>query len=77
MTDQQKRIYLAIRAFIETNGYGPTIREICNAVGLSSSSTVKSHVDTLRRKGYVTFEKSLPRTIRLTDKPLEDGGAAA
>jgi repressor LexA len=66
MVKTQERILIFIKAFSAENGYAPTIREICAAVGLSSTSTVHGHVERLVDKGLLTKETMLPRTARST-----------
>lgn len=53
---------------INERGYAPTLREIGKAVGLTSSSAVKAHVDVLARMGYLAHANSKARTL----KPLKD-----
>ena len=52
-TEKQLRILDVIREFTAEMGYPPSVREIGERVGLSSSSTVQSHLKTLERRGYV------------------------
>jgi len=47
------------------SGIPPTVREICNATGLRSTSTVHAHLKTLERLGYITREAGLNRSIRI------------
>jgi repressor LexA len=49
----------------ESKGYPPTVREICRAVGLNSSSTVHSHLKALERKGYIKRSRGKPRAIKV------------
>jgi repressor LexA len=65
MNREQRRVLDAIRAHFSQYEHSPTLREIGDACGLSSASTVKSHVDSLRRLGLVTYIATCPRTIRL------------
>jgi len=53
LTAKQQLILNFLKSEIKQNGYGPTVREICDAVGLSSTSTVHAHLETLERKGYI------------------------
>lgn len=66
MTGIQNAILGAIKRMTEARGYPPTVREIGEAVGLASTSSVKAHLDTLYREGYITWEPKSPRTIRIT-----------
>ncbi|MGG1638278.1 MarR family transcriptional regulator [Paenibacillus sp. NRS-1760] len=55
--------------FIGKNGYSPSVREIGDAVGLSSSSTVQGHLDRLEEKGYIKrAEGGRPRSLQITGK---------
>lgn len=65
---RQKEVYDYIRLFIEDNGYAPTIGETAEALMLSSSSTIHSHINTLIRKGYLTHTAGGVRTLALTKK---------
>jgi SOS-response transcriptional repressor LexA len=65
-----ERIVEAIIDLTNEYGYPPTIREISQRVGLSSSSTTKSHIDRLKRKGIVDYEPTKPRTIRVLKKEV-------
>ena len=65
-TPKQQEILDFIEAYIRDNGYPPSIREICAAVNLKSSSTVYTHLEALKRKGYIERDDSKTRGIRLT-----------
>ena len=65
LTRQQQAVYDFVKSYIEKKSYPPTIREIGAAVGLSSTSTVHSHVKTLIDKGYLISSPSTQRTIAL------------
>lgn len=70
-TPRQQAILDFIRQSTEERMFPPSIREIGEAVGLSSSGTVHVQLCTLERKGYLKRDPSKPRSIRLTDpKPL-------
>jgi len=57
LTDKQREILQVIRANIEKKGYSPTVREIGAAVNLSSSCSVKKHLDTLEAKGRIKRDR--------------------
>ena len=57
LTDKQKQIYEIIRTHIETRGHAPTVREIGKEVGLSSSCTVKKHLDSQELKGFLRRDR--------------------
>lgn len=65
---RRSRIMEYIKKYISEYGYSPSFREIGKAVGLASPSTVKTHMDTLKREGLVTFNPTSPRTIRIVKK---------
>lgn len=58
----------AIRWHIGENGYSPSVRELCAALGITSPSAMKYRLDRLREKGLVTFDRYKQRTLRLTEK---------
>ena len=62
-TERQQRILEVIRDFTETRGYPPSVREIGELVGLSSSSTVQSHLKTLERRGLIQRNPTKPRAL--------------
>jgi repressor LexA len=53
LTDKQQKIYNFIRKHIETQGFPPAIRDICDAFGISSPNGVMCHLKALQRKGYI------------------------
>jgi len=69
-TDRQQRILDAIRAFTAERGYPPSVREIGERVGLSSSSTVQSHLKTLERRGLLKRDPTKPRALVPSGGPL-------
>ena len=68
LTTKQKLILDFLKAEIRQNGFPPTVREICDAVGLSSTSTVHAHLETLERKGFIRR----PPTKNRSTEILED-----
>ncbi len=57
LTDKQKQILQVIRTHIEQRGHAPTVREIGKEVNLSSSCTVKKHLDSLEAKGFLRRDR--------------------
>ena len=53
LTDKQQLIYAYIRKTIETKGFPPAIRDICEAFGISSPNGVMCHLKALQKKGYI------------------------
>ncbi len=64
MTESQARVYECVKKLI-AKGINPTVREICDATGLSSTSTVHSHLRSLERKGYISRDRS-HRSLKLS-----------
>ncbi len=52
---------------ILNKGYPPAVREICEAVGLKSTSSVHSHLETLEKNGYIRRDPTKPRAIEIMD----------
>lgn len=67
LTKQQSRILEFIRSEVNSKGYPPSVREICQAVGLKSTSTVHGHLRRLEKKGYIRRDSTKPRAIELLD----------
>ena len=68
LTDKQTEILEFIREKILANGYPPSVREICQAVGLRSTSSVHSHLSQLEEKGYIRRDPTKPRAIDIIDE---------
>lgn len=67
ITKRQQEILDYIRGEIHRRGYPPSVREIGEAVGLSSSSTVHSHLAALEAKGFIRRDPSKPRALEVLD----------
>jgi len=65
LTRRQKEILDYLRSVTKQRGYPPSIREICNALELSSSSTVHNHLCNLEERGYIKREPTKPRSIEV------------
>ncbi|PZR56330.1 MAG: repressor LexA [Candidatus Meridianibacter frigidus] len=63
-TQRQRRILEVIEEYTRQQGYPPSVREIGERVGLSSSSTVQSHLKTLERRGLIHRDPTKPRALR-------------
>jgi repressor LexA len=63
LTERQRTILDVIRASVTTRGYPPSIREIGDAVGLTSTSSVAHQLRTLERKGYLRRDPNRPRAV--------------
>ncbi|MFA5843555.1 MAG: transcriptional repressor LexA [Coriobacteriia bacterium] len=67
LTPRQRQILDFIRAEVHRRGFPPAVREIGEAVGLSSSSTVHSHLAALEAKGFLRRDPSKPRALEVLD----------
>src|SRR5258707_7903125 len=63
LTQRQRTILNVIRESVTTRGYPPSIREIGDAVGLTSTSSVAHQLRTLERKGYLRRDPNRPRAV--------------
>lgn len=64
---KQQQILDYIKEEILEKGYPPTVREICEKVGLRSTSSVHSHLNTLEENGYIRRDPTKPRAIEIMD----------
>lgn len=68
MTDlsvKQQQILEFIKKEVSHKGYPPSVREICEAIGLKSTSTVHGHLSRLEKKGYIRRDPTKPRAIEV------------
>ncbi|HKI21891.1 MAG TPA: transcriptional repressor LexA [Gaiellaceae bacterium] len=68
MTERQRAILEFLHDYVDEHGYPPTVREIGEAVGLRSPSTVHAHLAQLERAGALRRDPTKPRAIELTDR---------
>ena len=69
ITSRQQRILDFIERTVRERGYPPTVREIGEAIGLTSPSTVHSHLNTLQRLGFLRRDPTKPRAIEVRWDP--------
>ena len=67
ISDKQREILEYIKSEILKKGYPPTVRDICEAVHLKSTSSVHSHLETLEKNGYIRRDPTKPRAIEIID----------
>ena len=67
ISDKQQEILEYIKSQILQKGYPPSVREICEAVHLKSTSSVHAHLETLEKNGYIHRDPPKPRTIEICD----------
>ena len=70
INSKQMRILLYIRDSLYNDYHCPTVREICDYMRLSSTSTVQSHLNTLEKFGYIKRAKNKNRSITLVEDKL-------
>ncbi|MCQ2492443.1 MAG: transcriptional repressor LexA [Lachnospiraceae bacterium] len=67
ISKKQSEILEYIKEQILEKGYPPTVRDICSAVNLKSTSSVHSHLETLEKNGYIRKDPTKPRAIEIID----------
>ena len=67
ITKKQSEILEFMKTEIINRGYPPSVREICEAVSLKSTSSVHSHLETLEKNGYIRRDPTKPRAIEIID----------
>lgn len=67
ITDKQQEILDYMKTQIINRGFPPSVREICEAVNLKSTSSVHSHLESLEKNGYIRRDPSKPRAIEIVD----------
>lgn len=65
--DKQSEIYEFLKTYTESKGYPPSVREICEAVSLKSTSTVHGHLKRLEKKGLIKRDPSKPRALEIAE----------
>ncbi len=68
ITEKQTEILEYIKKEILAKGYPPTVRDICTAVNLKSTSSVHAHLETLEKNGYIRRDPTKPRAIEIIDE---------
>ena len=67
ISKKQSEILEYIKSQIINKGYPPSVRDICEAVDLKSTSSVHSHLETLEKNGYIRRDPTKPRAIEIID----------
>ncbi len=65
LTKRQQEILTFVHRYTDAHGYPPSVREIGQALGLTSSSTVHSHLSALEKKGYLRRDPNKPRALEI------------
>jgi repressor LexA len=72
LTTRQQEIWQFLASYVDEHGYPPTVREIGDAVGLASPSTVHAHLANLERAGLLKRDPTKPRAIELVGRKREE-----
>ena len=73
LNPRQRQILDYLRDHSRDHSYPPTVREIGRAVGLSSSSTVQNHLNTLETRGFITRDPAKSRTVEIVNTDVSRG----
>ncbi len=71
LTGMQRKIYIYLKDYVENHNYAPSVRDICSAVGLTSTSTVHGHLTRLENKGFIKRGLGKSRAIEIIDADRE------
>jgi repressor LexA len=77
LTGRQQEIWTFLTHYVDEHGYPPTVREIGEAVGLASPSTVHAHLANLERAGLIKRDPTKPRALELRRDPKPEPSRAA
>ena len=77
LTGRQQEIWKFLTEYVDEHGYPPTVREIGEAVGLASPSTVHAHLANLERAGLIKRDPTKPRALELRRDPKPSAPAEA
>ncbi|WP_297521569.1 transcriptional repressor LexA [uncultured Clostridium sp.] len=67
ISQKQTEIYNFLKSYVEDKSFPPSVREICVAVSLKSTSTVHGHLKTLEKKGYINRESTKTRALEIIE----------
>jgi len=76
LTGRQQEIWKFLTDYVDEHGYPPTVREIGEAVGLASPSTVHAHLANLERAGLIKRDPTKPRALELRRDPKPEAARA-
>jgi SOS-response transcriptional repressor LexA len=71
LTARQQEIHQFLMTYVDEHGYPPTVREIGDAVGLASPSTVHAHLANLERVGLIRRDPTKPRALEVVGRPRQ------
>ncbi|NLB22734.1 MAG: transcriptional repressor LexA [Clostridium sp.] len=64
---KQREVYRFLLTFTESKGYPPSVREICDAVDLRSTSSVQNHLQNLEKQGLIRRDPTKPRALEIAE----------
>ncbi|MBR0599454.1 transcriptional repressor LexA [Sinanaerobacter chloroacetimidivorans] len=67
LKDRERKILIYMKNEIKKKGYPPTVREMCTALGIKSTSTTHKDLENLEKKGYIRKDPSKPRALMIID----------
>jgi repressor LexA len=70
LSEREKKIFEYMKAETQQKGYPPTVREMCDFLGIKSTSTVHKDLESLERKGAIRKDPSKPRAIEILEQPV-------
>ena len=71
VSEKQNEFYEFLKTYTDNKGYPPSVREICEAVGLKSTSSVHGHLKRLESKGLIRRDPTKPRALEIIDNSLK------
>ena len=71
VNNKQNEIYEFLKTYTDNKGYPPSVREICEAVGLKSTSSVHGHLKRLESKGLIKRDPTKPRALEIIDSSIK------
>lgn len=77
LKEREQKILDYMRNEIRAKGYPPTVREICSALNIKSTSTAHKDIDSLVKKGYIKKDPSKPRALMLVEQDASEPAPAA
>ena len=75
MKEREKKILEYMKTEIREKGYPPTVREICSALGIKSTSTVHKDIENLQKEGYLKKDPARPRALLVADDDFDQRAA--
>jgi len=71
---KQRQVLEAVMAFVQEYGYSPSIQQLCELCGVSSTSTIHYHLSTLKKKGFLHWNPAEKRALSLDDSLVSERG---